>query len=299
MKRIRNLTLFFLLAMSIGLAIAFGRLCWQQANIFVNVQRPIVTGSPADYGLSDAQVFEVVTSDNVSIRGWYIAPTREDGATFIFVHGHGGTILDFLPEANLYISMGYGAVLFDLRGGGDDGLPVTMGVNEVYDVEAIFNYLLTQNAVNPERIALYGNSMGASTAILSAAQIPEIRIVIADAPYSSVRDTLVDGIPQRIGIPPLFFPDVIIGMSNYLSGANFYDASQINALPEIEQPILFIHGTADTTIPYHHSEELYEAANEPKVLYIVEGAGHTNNYEYDIAGYEAIVFPFLEQYLTN
>lgn len=299
MKRIRNLTLFFILTMSIGLSIAFGRLCWQQAHQFVNIQRPAVMGAPIDYGLSDAQVFEVVTSDNVNIPGWFVPPTREDGATILFLHGHGGSRLELLPEAHLFLSMGYGLALFDMRGGGDDGLPVTMGVNEVLDVEAVFDYLLTQDTVNPERIAVFGSSMGAATAILSAAQMPEIRVVIADAPYSSIRDTLVDGIPQRIGIPPLFFPDVIIAMSSYLSGADYRLASPIEALAEIDQPLLLIHGTLDGTIPYHHSEELYAAANEPKLLYLVDGGGHANSYTHDAQGFEAIVLPFVAQYLTD
>lgn len=300
MRRIRNLGLFFTVTMTIGLLIAFGLLCWQQANQFVEVPRWVNSNTPADFGMDDYQNFSVITEDGLNIHGWYIAPTREDGATFIFLHGHAGHILDLMPEAQLFTGMGYGAVLFDMRGhGSSDDAPVTMGVNEVLDVEAVFNYVIEQETVNPERIALYGNSMGASVAILSAERIPEIRLVIADAPYSSIRDTLVDGIPATTGIPALFFPDVIIAMSTILSDADFYQASPIEAIPNLTQPILLIHGTHDGTIPYHHSEELFASANQPKVLYIVEGGGHTNNYEHDIEGYGSIVLPFIQEYLMG
>ena len=300
MKRIRNLSLFFILTMTIGLSIAFGLLCWQQANQFVEVPRWVNTRTPVDFGIADYQDFTVVTEDGLNLHGWYIVPTRDDGATFIFLHGHGGHIVDLMPEAQLFTGMGYGAVLFDMRGhGSSDDAPVTMGVHEVRDVQAVFDFVVEQEAVKPERIALYGNSMGASVALLSAAHIPDIRVVIADAPYSSIRNALVDGIPATTGIPALFFPDVIIAMSTYLSGADYYEASPIAVIAEISQPILLIHGTNDESIPYHHSEELFAVANEPKLLYIVEGGGHINNYEYDVEGYEAIVFPFLAEYLTN
>lgn len=300
MKRIRNLTLFFIVSMSIGLSGVFGWLCWQQALQFVEVPRIVLNTSPLDYGISDYETIEVTTSDNLTLRGWYIAPTRADGATIIFLHGQGGHLRDLMPEAILYTDMGYGALLFDLRGhGASDDAPVTMGINEVLDVEAMFQFLLTQNEVNPERIAIYGNSMGASIALLSAEQIPDIRVVIADAPYSSIYNALRDGIPRQIGIPALFFPDIIIGMSNYLSGENFYTASPIDSIMNVHQPVLFIHGTNDGRIPYTHSEALFNVANEPKELYLVEGSGHTNNYEYDVESYQAIVIPFLEKYLAN
>lgn len=300
MKRIRNLSLFFIISMTIGLSSVFGWLCWQQALQFVEVPRIVLDITPADYGVTNYENVEFVTQDNLTIRGWYIAPNRDDGATIIFLHGHGGHLRDLMPEAKFFTDMGYGAILFDLRGHGtSDDAPVTMGINEVMDVQAAFDFLLTQAEVNPERIALYGNSMGAAVALLSAEQISAIRVVIADAPYSNIYNALVDGIPQQTGIPALFFPDIIIGISTYLSGSDFYLASPLDAIANLQQPVLFIHGTNDGQIPYSHSQALYDAANEPKQFYLVDGAGHTNNYEYDVTHYEAIVIPFLEQYLIG
>lgn len=300
MKRIRNLSAFFVFSMMIGLTGLFTWLCWQQAMQFVEVPQIVNNLTPADYGIENYEEVTLLTEDNLRLRGWYIAPNREDGATIIFLHGHGGYINDLIPEAILYTNMGYGALLFDFRGhGASDDAIVTMGINEVMDVQAGIDFLLTQSAVNPERIALYGNSMGASVALLSAGQIPEIRMVIADAPYSSIDDALVDGIPQQMGIPALFFPDIIIAMSNYLSGEDFYTASPIASIADLQTAVLFIHGTNDNRIPYTHSKALFSLANEPKQLYIVEGGEHTNNYEYDVETYEAIVIPFLEQYLAE
>ena len=150
--------------------------------------------TPADYGIENYEEVTLITEDNLRLRAWYVAPNREDGTTIIFLHGHGGHINDLIPDTN----MGYGALLFDFRGhGASDDTVVTMGINEVMDVQAGINFLLDQSAVNPERIALYGNSMGASVALLSAQQIPEIRVVIADAPSDNADEV------AAVTVPPL------------------------------------------------------------------------------------------------
>ncbi|MEO1291113.1 MAG: alpha/beta fold hydrolase, partial [Chloroflexota bacterium] len=183
MKRVVRLFAFFVVTMTLGVSGAFAYLCWLQASSFVNVPDRPHQMTPSDFGIETYQDVVVTTEDDVTIRGWYIPPTRDDGATFIFLHGHGGNILDLMLEAQLYVEMGYGAILFDFRGRGlSDDAPVTMGINEVQDTVAILDFLLAQAEVNPERIALYGNSMGASTAILVASEYPQIRLVIADAP---------------------------------------------------------------------------------------------------------------------
>ncbi len=50
----------------------------------------------------------------------------------------------------------------------------------------------------------------------------------------------------------------------------------IKKVPRLKMPILFIHGTADLTIPALGSENLYAAAPTPKKLILVAGAEHNN-----------------------
>lgn len=65
------------------------------------------------------------------------------------------------------------------------------------------------------------------------------------------------------------------------------------------RPILLIHGTDDLTIHRRNSDALFAAAREPKALYLVDGAGHTDFYETDPAEYERRVLDFLSQYLRG
>lgn len=298
--RVRNLAIFGILILTIGLSMAFSLLTYQYADSFVNTPRNSARITPEQIGFSDYETVEFFTEDNLRLDGWYIAPIREDGATFIFLHGHGGNRSDLLGESMQYLEQGYGALYFDFRAHGtSEGDAITMGVNEVLDVQAAFAFLLEQSEVNPERIALYGQSMGAAIAIRSAAIIPEVRVVISDSAYTSMYDAFADGIPPKTGLPPLFFPDMILFFSNQLSGANYYDAAPIEIIDDLTQAIFLMHGRNDTRVFVSHAERLYEAANEPKVLYIVENTGHVLAYECDPQAYQELMYPFLERYFVN
>lgn len=297
---IRNLAAFGLVTLFIGLSVIFSILCYQYAENFVFLPRYTAQVSPEQIGFSDYETVRFVTEDGLRLDGWFIAPTRDDGASFIFLHGHGGNRQDLLAESRQYLEQGYGALYFDFRAHGtSEGDTITMSVKEVLDVQAAFAFMLVQESVNPERIALYGQSMGAATAIRAAAVIPEVRVVIADSAYTSMRDAIADGIPPRTGLPPLIFPDMILFFSTQLSDANFYEAAPIDAIDDLTQAIFLMHGTYDSRVFYPHSERLYAAANSPKELYIVEGAGHVAAYETDPETYQEKLYPFLERYLIN
>jgi pimeloyl-ACP methyl ester carboxylesterase len=142
--------------------------------------------------------------------------------------------------------------------------------------------------------------MGGATAIRAFHRIPQARVLISDAAFSSINDLLRDRIPQDIGVPPLFYPNIIIGFTNNFSQANLYEASPIDAIGELaDRPVFLSHGTADRVVPFINGQRLFEAASEPKEFYVVQGAGHTQAYFNNPAAYEAHLMPFLDRYLVN
>jgi pimeloyl-ACP methyl ester carboxylesterase len=59
---------------------------------------------------------------------------------------------------------------------------------------------------------------------------------------------------------------------------------------------LFLQGTADKVIDHAHSHDLFAKAREPKILLIVEDAGHTALYDKDRDAWTNAVFSFLTQH---
>src|SRR5690242_10616809 len=111
MKKFLRLGLFFIVMLLLGLLGAFSWLAWRQANAFVFVDYHHVDPTPENF-----QDIEFLSVDGLMLRGWFLAPSREDGATILFVHGHGGNRSDFENWAQIFETEGYGILLFDLRG---------------------------------------------------------------------------------------------------------------------------------------------------------------------------------------
>jgi fermentation-respiration switch protein FrsA (DUF1100 family) len=51
-----------------------------------------------------------------------------------------------------------------------------------------------------------------------------------------------------------------------------------NKIGDIKAPILFFHGDADDIVPLKLGQDLFAAANAPKEMVIIKGAGHNNTY---------------------
>jgi pimeloyl-ACP methyl ester carboxylesterase len=208
------------------------------------------------------------TSDGITLNGWYMPPPTDrevytDGASMIFVHDHGrnwGQFLEVAPQLN---RNGYGILLFDLRNHGESGGDLTtMGFNEVRDIEAAFEFLSTQDEVDPERIGIYGIGMGAATAIRAMVRIPKAKLLIADTAYESFNALVEIEFTTSMSYIIKWTAEVKMGV----------DLDQVQPIDDIGQiasrPVLIIHGTLDPLV--WHSRHLFAVAREPKELAIVE-----------------------------
>lgn len=61
--------------------------------------------------------------------------------------------------------------------------------------------------------------------------------------------------------------------------------------------MLFIHGDADTFVPYKMLDKVYQATNGPKEKYVVPEAEHAKAYSVDPEKYQQTVSSFLEKYV--
>ena len=49
-------------------------------------------------------------------------------------------------------------------------------------------------------------------------------------------------------------------------------------ISSVHAPVMILHGDMDDTVPIEIARRLYDAANEPKRFYTIEGAGHNDTY---------------------
>ena len=229
---------------------------------------------PADFGLTGEEI-SAVSQDGLVIHA-YLFRSEADKGTVLILHGmHGMDATSLFGHAKFLNGAGYNAVCVDMRAhGGSGGRSISFGYKEPYDVMAILEKLKTTGASGP--YLLYGLSMGASTAIRTAAANDEVGGVIAVSPFASMERQIDDYMKAmklpavlRAAMKPAFYLvlRVKFGMCPRLNSPE-HDISGTDA------PILIIHGTADKQVPYYHSELLMERGGDNCSLWTVDGADH-------------------------
>jgi len=199
--------------------------------------------------------------------------------------------------ANRFAAAGYRTAICDLRGHGDSGGIFGFNLNEHYDVAAVANDLLARCA--PESIMLVGLSYGGAIAISTAAR--------NKLPISSM--LLVSAVADFAMVSPRINPFTIhrhIMFTQALRAPRFdwnlFRAPKLRAVDDIEEvhvPLSLIHVKNDWLIDHTHSVALYEHANEPKELHIIDIPG---NYHADRIflnasdSIEPLISDFVERY---
>jgi pimeloyl-ACP methyl ester carboxylesterase len=201
----------------------------------------------------------LTTADGVRLHGWFVSSYVEpSAATVIFFHGNGGNIsyLGWLGEA--LATRGFDVLLFDYRGYGRSEGPL-MGEQGIYsDADAACDYVLKERGVRPEKLVLYGQSLG-TTAVVDVASRRQVGAIILESGLSSAADmaaSMFPWVPRRL----------------HSVGKNRFESAR--KLSGVHCPVLVAHGDPDPTIPTEQGRKLYLAANEPKKLIIIPGAGH-------------------------
>ena len=232
------------------------------------------------------------TRDNLMLAGWFIPGTN--GAVVILVHGIESTRDDMLPHAYYMNKDGYSVLLYDSRNRGQsEGEAVTYGAREKWDIEAALGYLKTRNDIEPTRIGVQGSSLGAVSAILAAAEMPEIKGVVASIPFKSFNDVLYHAYPKLIGLPAFPFAPLTKSICEISLKIDFDSVDPSKVIGAISpRPVFLIDELEDELFPPDSVEVLYEAAREPKSLWQIPGAGHGKGFETDPEEYEKRVLDF-------
>jgi fermentation-respiration switch protein FrsA (DUF1100 family) len=183
--------------------------------------------------------------------------------------------------------------------GESEGTVTTLGLKEVLDVEAAVRFV-RQIAGAGTPVVLFGHSMGGATVLLAAVKIPEIRAVIAESAYTSVEENVSEGVRGLTGLPAFPFGPLIVFFGEREAGVNIRSVRPLDVVGQISpRPVLFIHGEMDGLILPQNSRKLYEAAREPKDLYLLQNAGHFGFLEAAPEEYPRRILAFLEKYMLS
>jgi fermentation-respiration switch protein FrsA (DUF1100 family) len=258
--------------------------------------------TPGDY---DREYEEVATTspDGLKLTGWYLP--GENGATVMIQHGSPGGRQDGLYEAAFLNEAGYSVLLGSFRAHDDsEGETITFGYYEIQDIEAWHAYLLGRDDIDPDRIGLFGESMGGGTSILYAAGDPGVAAVATGSAFGLTLEVVVKFIEyENPEIPVWVVPTLarfIIFWAEQIGDLDTKALETQAVIAEISPvPVLIIHGGHDDKIGPNIGRQLYEAAAEPKELLWIEEAGHVDFEEYQPDLYQDALINFFDEYLLK
>ena len=201
----------------------------------------------------------LTTADGLRLHGWFFENrTSPDAATIIFFHGNTGNIADVGWLGQRLYARGFNVLLFDYRGYGASEGDADNETGLYKDGDAAIGFVMNEKGVQPHRLVLYGQSLG-TTVVADIASHGEVGAVIIESGLSSASSIAGHAVPW------------LPGALHFLTANRFESAQK---LARVKSPVLISHGDPDPVLPTSEARLLFAAANEPKQLLIVRGAGH-------------------------
>lgn len=236
-------------------ALEVARSRFQQRQVFLPSRYPSGAWDPSVYGLEvEDQWFE--SADGTPLHAWWIPHARARG-TVLYCHGNSGSIADRIAVYRHLRRLRVAILAFDYRGyGRSGGEPSEPGV--LADAHAAYDHMTGRLGIVPERLLIFGHSLGGAVAIDVAVERAAAGLVVQSS-FTDLRAMarhLYGSLPVR-----------------WIARNGFRSLEKV---PSITMPKLFVHGTEDGTVPHHMGETLFESAPEPKQWYSVRGAGHND-----------------------
>ncbi len=223
-------------------------------------------------GPSPGEDVYLTTADGLKIHGWYVTHP-EAKVALLWLHGNAGNIeirRDLLEGLR---RLPANVLLIDYRGyGNSEGRPSEEGLYR--DARAAYDWLAKRLA--PERIVIFGKSLGGAPACELAWQAPCGGLIVQSS-FTNAADMASRVMP--------FFPP-----GRWLVRTRFDNLSKVS---RIRCPKLFIHTVDDEMIPFAMAERLYAAAAPPKEYAWFPAGGHNGVWVADPQRYYSRLSQFL------
>lgn len=263
---------------------------------FIWIPSRAILASPDQYGFEHTEL-ALVAADGVKLHGWMIAAAPGSGGSpgtsqagdsrpggapankgaVLVCHGNAGNVSNCIGIAGAFRALGYAVLLFDYRGYGmSEGRPDERGT--YLDAETAWAHLIEVEGFAPERVAIFGQSLGGGVASHLAREVRPGALIVENAFTSA---------PELGAELYRLLPVKLLIRARYPTLEN---------LAASDVPKLVIHTPEDDIVPFAHGERLFASAREPKEM-LVTGGGHNDGGFLQEARWREAVRAFLERSL--
>lgn len=259
----KRITMWILAVLCIAVGLLLGRAYFLQDNLIFPRSRDIYrTPGDAPFQLEYKDIY--LNVNGMKTHGWLV-PLENARGYALFSHGNAGNIADRLESILLLRRMGFSVLAYDYGGYGySEGQP---SESRIYaDVEAMWQYLKSDLGIAPEKIVIFGRSLGGAAAVHLASKVQPAAVVL-ESTFTSIPD-VVRGLPLGFLLAPCIR----------------HEFPSLAKIKDIHAPLLVIHSPEDDVIPFSHGRMLFEAANEPKTFFEIHGS-HNDGFVLSMESY--------------
>ncbi|MGR4976746.1 alpha/beta hydrolase [Pseudomonas sp. LARHCG127] len=257
-------------ALVIGLPVGCGVLQHKERELVFRIEPGTASwfsGLPSGVQEFDLKPKSFKAGEN--IHGWWWPAERKNAPAILYLHGVRWNLTGQLFRIQQLRALGYSVLAIDYRGFGKSHGELPSEAS-VYEDARIAWERLEVLQPDPSLRLIYGHSLGGAVAVDLAAQLGQ---QVEKDGKARVRGLVIESTFTSLG-------DVATAMANtslpvrWLLSQKF---DSIDKIGEINMPLLIVHGAADRYVPPRFSEQLFNAAREPKRLLLVPGATHNNS----------------------
>ena len=275
-----------------ALAVAFAASAgvWTMGAVLTHPARAVVGAPPADFPARDVSIR---SSSGALVRGWF-APGSGRGVVLL-LHGVRANRLSMLDRARFLHDAGYAVMLIDFQASGESsGDAITFGYLESRDAAAALAEL--RRLAPGERVGIVGTSMGGAAALLADPPLDADAVVLEQV-YPTLSQALDDRLALHAGVVGRWFAPLLAATVKPRLGVTMERMRPIDRIGRIHAPKLLVAGDADRHTRIAESMAMYQAAAEPKALWVVHGAAHVDLCRYGGREYRARLLAFLGRWL--
>src|SRR6267378_3891284 len=234
---------------------------------------------PKRVGVENGEMVELVSNDGTRLVGWYLKPVRQPpkppqpASSLLWFYGNGETVAAIWPVVRAFQPPGTAVLVLDYPGyGGSGGRATEAALYAAAD--AAYAALAARPGVDPQRIYVYGRSLGSAVATHVAAHRPVAGLIL-ESPFTSAAAMA----KHHYGFLPRFL--VRLSLDNLTNVKN------------VHCPILLFHGDADRLVPTAMGMAVAAAASGPVDVVLIQGSGHNDTYDIGGRAYRDKVWAFI------
>jgi len=253
---------FFYISLLLGLItylIVLAYIYLFQRNLLYH---PSVNGYQGDeINFNYEEVF-IKNNEGIKLKAWLHKKDLINKKTILFFHGNAGNLTNRNYKLNELSKFDVNFLIVAYRGfSGNQGKPSEQGLYE--DARSALDFLKIKG-VKEKNLILYGESLGSAVAI-ETAKNKDLAGIILESPFTSM-----------VELAQKYYPVLPV---KYLLKDKY---ETIKKLPNINSPLLVLHGKLDSIVPFSMGKKVFEKAKEPKFKYFIDNDDHMVRYDQEL-----------------